>query len=332
MLSVILIGCANDTTPVLGCDVESTLLLNAAAYENYDNKYVYDAFASYYSNSVDKDNDCFDALAITDDNYEVVLRSQSEKSNTDFVILYGDEFDEVVDTVAADHFSSKYIYIENSSDNPNVYSLDFDDYQLGYLAGVASAISAKSNNGDNFLYLASASDDLSGYRGYLAGISSHIGSANVILLQQSSTEAGLQSVESLIGEVYNTSEIYSTYAPAFHLDSYLVEKLKQVNDSYQSYLIGYGFDQYLSVLLADGESVYLTSVIKNYESAFATFFNKYLNNTIQGGSVHGYNFGILNDGISIELTENRNLSAQEISAITEIISAIKGGSLVVSDE
>lgn len=319
---LLLSGCSDvsdgqDT--VQNCSATSTLLLNEAGLENTYNKIIYDELQKYYE-QFDSSISCFSAVSITDNKYETILRAQSE-NGSDFVVLFGEEFAESLAEVSEDLFNTKYIYFDGNGEFSNVYNITFSEYQLGFLAGIASAVSAETNERSDFLYIASASDNLEGYEGYNNAILSNNPEANVILLQQSSDEK--QSLEDLIKDVYTNNQIYTTYAPSFSDNQTLVNKVTEINNTYQSYLIGYGYDHYRSQFSEEDSTIYLTSVIKNYAYALETFINKYLDDSIQGGNLHPYDFGVLNEGISLELGVNTNFTIEEIDEINKQVDKAK---------
>jgi len=91
--------------------------------------------------------------------------------------------------------------------------------------------------------------------------------------------------------------------------------------------IGVDKDQYSEGLLDDGSSIILTSMIKRVDESTYQVINQVKDGTFAGGVL---TFNLSNNGTGAELTEGRNLSAEDIAIILEFAEKIVNGEITVS--
>ena len=93
--------------------------------------------------------------------------------------------------------------------------------------------------------------------------------------------------------------------------------------------IGVDKDQYSEGMLDDGSSVILTSMIKRVDTSSYMASKAVAEGTFDASVV---TFNLANEGVSAELSEGRNLTADEIATIQEYADKVLSGEITVSAE
>lgn len=241
----------------------------------------------------------------------------------DLVVAVGFLFQDAVDTVAPQFPDTNFLFIDSVSENGNVMSATYAAEQGSYLVGIAAGRKAIENGSKTVGFVGGAESDLIGafQAGYEQGVLSVCEDCKIIVDYADSFVDDAKG-QQLASKQYGAGAtiIYQAAGAAGN------GVIKEAKERGNVWAIGVDKDQYEDGKIDSGASIILTSMIKRVDISTYTAATNVLNGEFAGGV---FTFDITNDGVGAEISADRNLTAEDITAIEEAVAAMKDGTIVV---
>lgn len=254
------------------------------------------------------------------------------------IITPGFKFETAINKAAKDHADSAFILIDgqphlsaddfNFVKHDNVVSVFFNEHEAGFLAGVAAALSTKTNKLGFIGGMEIPAVQKFGW-GYKAGVkysNDNFGTkAEIINYVYQGTFNDIQAGQTLAAGMYDKgADIVFHAAGGVGVGVFNEAKQRALNGK-DVWVIGVDSDQYELGKISkekDAKSVTLTSAVKKVDVAAYNYIDAKLNNKFPGGEVVTLT---LKDG-AVGLPEtNPNLSKEAIAKIEEAKKALLDG-------
>lgn len=267
---------------------------------------------------------CYGYLqAISEEEYIPYLCQLAEE-DYDLIIAADYQFVDAVNTVAKTYPNHHFLLIDNESELPNVSSALFSAHEGSFLAGVAAALKAQELESHTVGFIGAKSSDLIGafQAGFEQGVAA-IDSEMSILISYTEDfydEVIAQDMAFLQFEA-GASVIYHA---AGNAGIGVINEAKEWSDVW---VIGVDYDQYEEGMKEEGTSVILTSMLKRVDQASYLSAMAVLEGQFTGGVRQ---FTLAEEGVSLELSEDRNLSEEQIKIIEDYAAKIKNNEISVS--
>ncbi len=237
----------------------------------------------------------------------------------------GYQFVEAVENSSKDNPDVEYIIVDELVEGDNVTSVLFAEEQGGFIAGVAAALSTKTNK---VAFVGGM--EIPPVQRYAWGFEAGVHYANTELgtnveLTDVVYEGSFDNVQggaSIGAGIYDKGADIIMHA-AGGVGVGIIQEAKEREDVY---VIGVDIDQYEDGLREDGESsVILTSSLKRVDNAVYDILGQIDAGTFEGGKI--YEGNVTTGGIGIP-EENPNLEEDVEAQILEVIELLKSGDVV----
>ncbi len=253
-------------------------------------------------------------------------RAASE--GADMVIAIGFLFEDAISEVAPKHPDTAFLFIDGFVEGvPNIHNTSFAEHEGSYLVGLIAGARAAADGSNRVGFVGGFPGAVIGR--FQAGFEQGVWEANpeaVIDIQYAMSFEDTSKGDSIATKMYDDGSNIVMHAAGAVGNG--VINAAQNRDGV--FVIGVDRDQYEDGVDQDGESVILTSMIKRVDVASYNFLQEYLDN----GEIKSdlFTFNMANDGIGAELTEDRNLTSDEITLVKEYQEKIKSGAIKVSQD
>ncbi len=247
------------------------------------------------------------------DKSEYVPNLQNASAKADLVIAVGFLFAEAMQEVAEANPDVQYLFIDAMIENPlpNVHSALYAEEEGGFLVGLIAGLKSK-DDGTNRVGFIGGVDGNPVIGAFQAGFEQGVWEANpdaTIAIEYAGTFEDASKGSALATKLYADGTNIIFHA-AGNVGTGVISEAQNYEDKW---VIGVDRDQYEDGKDTSGESVILTSMLKKVDGAAYEFLQEYLDN--KDIKTEHYMFDVSNDGIGIELTEDRNLSAADIDYV-----------------
>ncbi|MCM8711824.1 BMP family ABC transporter substrate-binding protein [Clostridium sp. SYSU_GA19001] len=255
------------------------------------------------------------------------------------IVTPGYKFETAINKSAATHKDTAFILIdgqpheEGKTDfvkHDNVVSVFFNEHEAGFLAGVASALSTKSNK-LGFIGGMKIPPVQRFHWGFEAGVryaNKNLGTkAEIVDAQYQGSFNNVPAGQTLAAGMYSKGVDIIFHAAGGVGVGVFNEAKQRAEKGEKVYVVGVDVDQYADGLLKDGKtSVTLTSAIKKVDVAAYNYIDAKLNNKFPGGEV--ITLSLKQDGVGLP-KENPNLSSDVTSKIDAVKKDIVDGKIIV---
>lgn len=269
-------------------------------------------------------------LSSKDDGSDYVSNLEAASEDAELVIAVGFLFEKALQEVAAKYPDTEYLFIDAglNPELPNVHSATFAEEEGGYLVGLVAGLRSKED-GSNLVGFIGGVDNnpvINAFQsGYEAGVWATNPDAKIAVEYANSfedTSKGTALATKIYGEGANI-----IFHAAGNVGNGVISEALNYEDKF---VIGVDRDQYEDGLNKDGRSVILTSMLKSVDVSSFEFLQEFLDNK-KIESKHYY-FDVKSGGIGAELTEDRNLKAEEIALVKEHIDKIKNDEVTLTKD
>lgn len=245
----------------------------------------------------------------------------------DLVIAIGFLFEDALAEVAPKHPDIEFLFIDGFVEGvDNIHNTSFAEHEGSYLVGLVAGKRAMEDQSDRVGFVGGVEGPV--IDRFQAGFEQGVWEANpeaVIDVQYAASFDDTSKGESLANKMYNNGANIVFHA-AGAVGNGVINEAQNRDDVY---VIGVDRDQYEDGMDESGESVVLTSMIKRVDVAAYSFLEEYHNEGEITTEV--FTFNMANDGIQAEVTEDRNLTSEEIEYIKEYQEKIKSGEITVDE-
>ncbi|NLC33780.1 MAG: BMP family ABC transporter substrate-binding protein [Erysipelothrix sp.] len=328
LVSLVLVACGgNGTTETEAKDpgFKAIIVLDTGGVDDKSfNESTWDGVQKFIAdNGLDKN--AFEYITSPDEaSYVNNLETAAEKA--DLVIAVGFLFEKAIAEVAPKYEDTEFLFIDGFVENiPNLHSTTFADEQGSYLVGLIAGARSKADGSNKVGFVGGMEFDtiLAFQAGFEAGVWETNPDAEIFVDYLGSfvdtTLAG-----QVASRMYNDG-VNIIYHAAGDAGNGVITEAKNFDDKY---VIGVDKDQYEAGKSQGEDSVVITSMLKGVDVAAYDFLEEfYVNKKITTGV---YNFDVANDGIRAEISEGRNLDADEIALIKDYMAKIVSGEVTVS--
>ena len=243
---------------------------------------------------------------------------------TDLIVAVGYLFDDAIKEVAPNYPESKFLVIDTTSDLENVASAVFASEQGSFLVGVAAGLKAKENGSNAVGFVGGMANEL--IQAFQAGYEQGVLAVNpdaTIYVDYCDSFDNDQIGQQLAQKQYDLGATV-IYQAAGNAGNGVIREAKERGDVWA---IGVDRDQYSEGEMEDGTSRVLTSMVKRVDTATYTTATNLFNGEFTA-EVKSYT--LADEGVGAELTEGRNLTAEEIETINDFAQQILDGEIEVS--
>ena len=246
----------------------------------------------------------------------------------DLLIFANENFKTDIATAAKKNSNQKFLTLGFSVDAPNVVSAEFSKKHSAYLVGLASALKAQEEQRFSFVFVEGSNNEKyqEYYQGFQMGVAAILPEAKIKKVKVHDYEES--KVKAVLEEEVFSQEPLVIFNPVVETNELMYQLTSQKNKTGKpTYLIALDLS-YLNKSLVDEEhSILLTAIVKEYDVAVRIALNTLVDGTFHGGALNTLRLNILNDGVSIAVIPQVNLSEQQYTVITEYIERIKSGDL-----
>lgn len=270
------------------------------------------------------EEDCIKYLQSNSDADYVPNLSQFGDDGTDLIVAVGYLFNDAIAKVAPNYPDSKFLVIDTTSDLENVASAVYSAEQGSFLVGVAAGLRAKEDGSNIVGFIGGEDSEL--IQAFQAGYEQGVLAVNPeakIYVDYADSFADETKGQSLAQKQYDLGATI-IYHAAGNVGNGVIKEAKERGDVW---VIGVDRDQYEDGMKDDGTSVILTSMLKRVDTAtYSTAKALYDGNFT--AEITTYTLDM--DGVGAEISEGRNLTAEEIETIKGYVDQIVNGDIVVS--
>lgn len=262
--------------------------------------------------------------AASSDKYVEVLRNATF-DNKSLVIVANSSMEKALLEVAGENPDQKYLYLGKTIERSNVLRVEFSLTDGAFLSGITSALKGKEDLKNTYGFVSDDSDTKA-FKAYSEGVNVIDPSAKVVKLDVDMTKAKVD-YNSLVKSIVDQG-VYVVFVSNNNIFTELTKQLVLLAEKDDKhYLINVGYDAFKAGMLTSGQSIVLTSVLYNYDTALKTIGTMLDDGTFRGGEVNHLEFSLINDGIYLELSENRNISKSIINVVEEYANRVKVGDI-----
>ena len=243
---------------------------------------------------------------------------------TDLIVAVGYLFDDAIKEVAPNYPESKFLVIDTTSDLENVASAVFASEQGSFLVGVAAGLKAKENGSNAVGFVGGMASEL--IQAFQAGYEQGVLAVNpeaTIYVDYCDSFDNDQIGQQLAQKQYDLGATV-IYQAAGNAGNGVIREAKERGDVWA---IGVDRDQYSEGEMEDGTSRVLTSMIKRVDTATYTTATNLFNGEF---TAEVKTYTLADEGVGAELTEGRNLTAEEIETVNDFAQQILDGEIEVS--
>jgi len=313
------------------CRVSITMVMDKEGMNNYAAMVTWHAIGKYLGDNL-IDLDCANHIVIeNEERYTEVSRSLLFE-NRDLLIFADSDFAESLTEVASLNINQKFISVDFAIDKSNVLNIEFSKKEAAYLLGLAAALKAKDDNRDGFVFVNEKDNDkyISEWQGYQAGIKEIMPNADISIIELETDKEHLTELKKVFEEEIFSLGKFAVYDPVLSSNEELYKlALEKEKEGRIIWILGHDPSNYDKGLYNGKDSLVLTSVQRDYDIAIKTAIDSYLDETFIGGVINTAKFSLLNDGLSLVLISERNLSESQILTLKSYIDRVKSGDLII---
>jgi basic membrane protein A len=253
------------------------------------------------------------------------------------IVTPGFKFETAINEAAAKHKDSAFVLIDGQPNNgdgkfvkhDNVVSVFFNEHEAGFLAGVASALSTKSNKLGFIGGMEIPPVQKFGW-GYRAGVSyanKTFGTkAEVVDYIYQGTFNDVAAGKNLAAGMYNKGADIIFHAAGGVGVGVFNEAKERAEKGQSAWVVGVDVDQFESGKISSGKSVTLTSAVKGIDVAAFNYIDAKLNNKFPGGQV--ITLGLKDNGVGLP-AKNPNLSEDILKKVDQAKKDVVDGKITV---
>ncbi len=312
------------------CPIKITMLIDEQGFDdNFPATATWQAIAKYLIDH-GMNLDCAKYVQVSETKQYDTVISAVIYDGSDLLVFSSESFRDSIVKAAKKNTSQKFMTIGFLVDAPNIASVEFSKKEGSYLLGLASGLKAQESGKSTIAIVNLAgSDKYSDYiKGFTSGVKEIMPTANIVTVELKSLQK--DKVATVFTEELFGYEPLVIFNPIVETNDLLYDlALKRYEAGHKHYLLGLNPSYYSKGLIDETQSLVLTSYAGDYDVAVSTVFNTLLDATFHGGAKNAIKFTILNNGVSVILIPDRNLSEQQINTIKEYINRIKTGELSI---
>lgn len=330
LLLVTLSGCAQQPAePILdeeGCLLHLGLVTNHGGVDDDSyNQAVWSGILRFAEENEIKKN-CYGYFQAMEMDEYVPYLTELAEDEVDLIVAADYNFTEAVNRVSKMYPEQKFLLIDSETSAPNVASFTFKAEEGSYLAGVAAALKAKEMEKNAVGFIGGEKGDLIG--AFQAGFEQGV----------ASVDPQMTVLVNYVGDYYNQSLAMDLAIAQYDAGAGVIYHaagdagmgiIAEAKGRMNVYVIGVDKDQYEAGMTESGLSVVLTSMIKQIEEASYKTAQAVLNHEFTAGHTE---IGLKEGGVSLELSEGRNLSPEQIEMIQAVQNKIINEEIVVIKE
>lgn len=259
-------------------------------------------------------------------------------SGNKLVVTPGFKFETAVNKSADTHKDTTFILIDgqtHTGDNKfvkhdNVVCVFFNEHEAGFLAGVAAALSTKTNKLGFVGGMEIPPVQRFGW-GFQAGVTyanKNLGTkAEIVDYVYQGSFDNIPAGQTLASGMYSKGADIIFHAAGGVGVGVFNEAKQRAEKGEKVYVVGVDVDQYADGLLSDKKtSVTLTSAMKRIDVAAFNYIDKKLNNSFPGGEV--ITLALKDEGVGLP-KENPNLSAEVLEKVEQVKKDVVDGKVTV---
>ena len=263
-----------------------------------------------------------------------------------FIVTPGFKFETAIFQAQDKYTDAKFVIIDGSPNNgkekeervekvgDNTVAVFFAEHEAGFLAGVATSLELKTGE-LGFI----GGMEIPAVQKFNWGFQQGVKYANENLgttmslkaenVQYQGTFDNVAAGQQLAATMYDNG-VKAIFTAAGGVGVGAINEAKtRATKGEDVWIIGVDVDQYEEGMMDNGKSIILTSAVKKIDEATFDIIKDELDGKFPGGQT--LTFDAKTGGIGIP-TENPNLSKETTDKVEEILSQIKDGKIVVSDE
>lgn len=247
-------------------------------------------------------------------------------NGVDLVMAVGYLFQEAIEEVAPKYPDTKFLFVDSVADIENVASAVYAAEQGSFLVGVAAALRAQAEGSDKVGFIGGMEGELIG--AFQAGFEQGVWAVDpemTVYVDYAASFSDDAIGQTLASKQYGAGATIIYQAAGAAGNGVIKEAKERATEGV--WAIGVDKDQYSEGMLDDGTSIILTSMIKRVDESTYQVANQVKDGAFAGGVL---SFTLTNNGVGAEISEGRNLTAEEIAAVLEYSEKIASGEIEVS--
>ena len=268
-------------------------------------------------------------LSSKSDGSDYVSNLSAAAEQADLVIAVGFLFEESLKEVAPKYSDVPFLFIDGFIEGvPNLHNTTFADEEGSYYVGLIAGERSKADGSNKVGFVGGVGFDT--IFAFQAGFEQGVWEANPeaeIVVEYVGNFTDTSIATSIANKMYNDG-INIIYHASGDAGNGIIAEAKNYDDKY---VIGVDKDQYEPGKDQSGRSVVITSMLKGVDVAAYDFLEEFYKNDGKI-STEVFVFNTENDGIRVELSEDRNLTAEEIAMVNEYKQKVIDGTIKVSRE
>ena len=253
---------------------------------------------------------------------------------SDIILGFGGHYVDAFEKYAVQNPEVKFVILDGKAEEslPNLLSIEFEDQQSSFLAGIAGALNTKTGK-IGFLGGEKNESIMRHQQGFKAGIgyANHFFQTQARLEKSDFTEdfSNIQKGKKLAKGMYK-EDIDVVFSCGGSSTLGMMDEAKALLDQGKKiWMIGVDNDMYEFGKIINNKSVILTSAMKNLDIVIYEVLEDYARNRFAGGEYHRRN---LNDyGVGLPL-ENKNFDDKTKKLMEEVTQLLQSGELVIPFE
>ncbi|HHW67685.1 BMP family lipoprotein [Defluviitalea raffinosedens] len=253
------------------------------------------------------------------------------------IVTPGFKFETAVNEAATNNPDVSFILIDGQTHNgdgnfvkhDNTVCVFFNEHEAGFLAGVAAALSTKTNKLGFIGGMEIPPVQKFGW-GYQAGVAyankTYGTQAEIVDYIYQGTFDDVAGGQTLAAGMYDKGVDIIFHAAGGVGVGVFNEAKERAEKGQEVYVIGVDVDQYEAGKISSGKSVTLTSAVKGVDTAAYNYIDAKLNGTFPGGEV--VTLGLKDNAVGLP-KENPNLSEDTIKKVEETVQQVLDGKLTI---
>ncbi|NLK96681.1 MAG: BMP family ABC transporter substrate-binding protein [Epulopiscium sp.] len=253
------------------------------------------------------------------------------------IVTPGFKFETAVNEAAGNNPDVSFILIDGQTHNgdgnfvkhDNTVCVFFNEHEAGFLAGVAAALSTKTNKLGFIGGMEIPPVQKFGW-GYQAGVAyankTYGTQAEIVDYIYQGTFDDVAGGQTLAAGMYDKGVDIIFHAAGGVGVGVFNEAKERAEKGGEVFVIGVDVDQYEAGKISSGKSVTLTSAVKGVDTAAYNYIDAKLNGTFPGGEV--VTLGLKDNAVGIP-KENPNLSEDTVKKVDETVQQVLDGKLTV---
>lgn len=319
-------GTGNEDTGTEDAEFKAVVVLDSGGIDDKSfNESTWDGVQKFLKDNNLK-SEAVTYLSSKTDGSDYVSNLESAAEQADIVIAVGFLFEESLKEVAPKYKDTPFLFIDGFIEGmDNVHNTTFADEEGSYYVGLIAGARAKADGSNKVGFIGGIAFDT--ITAFQAGFEQGVWEANPeaeIFVDYVGDFANTGVAGNIASKMYNNG-INIIYHASGDAGNGIITEAKNYEDKY---VIGVDKDQYEAGKDKDGRSVVLTSMLKGVDVAAYDFLTEYYKNKAIVTDV--FVFNTANEGIRVELSEDRNLEAEEIATVKEYMEKVISGEIDVT--